>query len=175
MSQPPDGARVSIAESIGLIPHPSDSSRPPIEPYVSDVFADLLAKYDGLGVVLAVFDSDSGISDHPVPPSIHVYADEETGVTGLPQSPSPVSSLRDAEDWLMGYWQHPRQDFNMSKLAPQQVLMIDERPFLVVTGQLGKTELGRLIHNERWTADIGGIDEASLEFQVVAAVARNYR
>ena len=57
----------------------------------------------------------------------------------------------------------------------QAINMIDERPFLVVTGQLGKTELGRLIHNERWTADIGGIDEASLEFQVVAAVARNYR
>ena len=165
---------VEVVETIGLIPHPSDPTHPPIEPYISDVLPDLLDKHPWLGLILAVFDSDSGLGDHPAPPSIHVFHDEETGLTSLPRSADPIRSHRDAERWLEGYWRHPRNDFNINRLAPQMVLAIGDQHYLVVTVQLDRTEMGHLIHSDQWSADLGGMDKDSLEFQILVAVAKNY-
>jgi len=165
---------VEVIETIGLIPHPNDASRPPIEPYISDVLPGLIAKYDWLGLILAVFDSDSGLSENPQPPSIHVFFDEESGVSGLPTSPEPFKSNGEAERWLESHWKQPRQDFNPSMLAPQMVIQAGDRHYLAVTAQLEKAQIGRLVKNEHWSADLGSLSEDTAEFQIIKAVATDY-
>jgi len=165
---------VEVMERIGLIPHPSDPTHPPIEPYISDVLPEVLSKYEWLGLILAVFDSDPGLGDNPQPPSIHVFYDAETGRSGLPMSQEPIKSHSDAERWLETHWQHPRQDFNVNTLAPQLVLKIDDRYYLAVTIQLEKVQIGRLKQNDHWTQDLSGMDESSLDFQIVKTIATDY-
>lgn len=167
-------AQVEILESIGLIPHPSDPNHPPIEPYISDILPDLVESHDWLGVMLAIFEADSGLSDHPQPPVIYVYRDEDTGRRGLPMSADPVSSMRDAEQWLEQFWLHPRRDFNVNRLAPQLVLSVDDKHYLAVTIEMERIDFAHLAHNELWNADLTGMDEESAAYRIIEAVARDY-
>ncbi len=174
MADSPAPETVQILERVGLIPHPNDDAHPPIEPYVSDILPDLLAKYEWLGLILAVFDSASGLGENPPPPSIHVFYDQASGRTGLPMCPDAITSHADAERWLDSLWQNPRQDFNVSTLAPQLVLQVGDRHYLAVTLQLEKALLGRMKHNEHWSADLSAMDESSLEFEIVKTIATDY-
>ena len=174
MAEPIGDVPIEIVERIPLMPHPSDPSHPPIEPYISDVLPELLAKYEDLGLVMAVFDSDPGLGEHPKEPEIHVYYDEDTGVTGLPITATPIRSHGDAEAWLEGYWQQPRQDFNISTMVPQLVITIDGKPYLVVTIQLEKPQLMRMKHNDHWSKDLSRMAESSGEFELVKIVATDY-
>lgn len=54
------------------------------------------------------------------------------------------------------------------------VLAIGDQHYLVVTVQLDRTEMGHLNHSDQWSADLGGMDKDSLEFQILVAVAKNY-
>jgi hypothetical protein len=54
------------------------------------------------------------------------------------------------------------------------VIKVGDRHYLAVTAQLEKVQIGRLVKNEHWSADLGALSEDTAEFQVIKAVATDY-